>query len=58
MELGEPCLSGDLLAVHELRRGVSLGVEHGLLHGGAVLVLLQVRGSAGGHVLRPALFGP
>ena len=42
----------DLLAVHELHRGVSLGVEHGHLHGGVMLVLHQVRGSAGVHVVR------
>ncbi len=36
----------DLLAVHELHRGVSLGLEHGHLHGGVMLVLHQVRGSA------------
>ena len=57
IELGEPCLSGDQLAIHELRLGVPL-VDHGRPHGGALLVPLQVRGSAGGHVLRPALFGP
>ena len=58
-ESGTPCLTGFQHAGHELRLRVLIGVEQGWhQEGGDVHVPSQVLGSAGGHVLRPALFGP